>query len=531
MKSSICAGIGLPQKIAQFPQSTNVCRPSEDLLRHGPPRSEPAVLDKLPSGASRPLFFFLFFVSIIGLLASSGCANIVPPLGGPRDTIPPKLLYVNPHDSIKHFNTNKIVFYFDEYIDPKDVRTELIVSPVAKTDPIVDAKLRTLTVRLKDTLQPNTTYSLNFGNAIRDVNEGNILKNFTYVFSTGSYLDSMQLSGNVIVANTGRTDSTLIVMLHKKLNDSAVVKEKPRYIARVDSTGRFRFRFLEPGTYALYALKDEGGTHRYLSSSQLFAFSDTPVVIGPNTPSTILYAYTEPDTTRHTSKSSSSGSKGSTAARNQEKEKEKKEDKRLQFQLNLSNGEFDVLDTLKLSFTHPLKTFDSTKIRFTDDSYKDIDARGYHWKRDTTNKLFVMTYVWPTDTKYHLIFAKDFAEDSAGKKLLKTDTISFHTKKDIDYGEVKVRILNLDLSKKPVLQFVVQDAVKFSYAFKTGREFRQLLFPPGEYELRVLYDTNGNGVWDPGQFFGKHRQPERVIPIKKKLTVKANWDNDVDITL
>ena len=476
-----------------------------------------------------PLFFLFLFGSIIGLLASSGCANIVPPLCGPRDTIPPRLLYVNPHDSAKHFNTNKIVFYFDEYIDPKDVRTELIVSPVAKTDPIVDARLRTLTVRLKDTLQPNTTYSLNFGNAIRDVNEGNILKNFTYVFSTGNYLDSMQLSGNVLIAATGKTDSTLIVMLHRKLDDSAVVKDKPRYIARLDSMGRFRFRFIEPGTYALYALKDEGGTRKYLSPSQLFAFSDTPVVIGPNTPSTTLYAYTEPDTTRHTSKSSSSGNRsGNTATR---PEKEKKEDKRLQFQLNLSNGEFDVLDTLKLSFPHRLKVFDSTKIRFTDDGYKDIDTRSYRWKRDTTGRLFVMTYVWPTDVKYHLIFAKDFAEDSSGRKLLKTDTISFHTKKDIDYGEVKVRILNLDLSKKPVLQFVVQDAVKFSHAFTTSREFRQLLFAPGEYELRVLYDTNGNGVWDPGQFFGKHRQPERVIPIKKKLTVKANWDNDIDVTL
>lgn len=480
---------------------------------------------KLSKGSS---FLLLLFVSIIGLVAGSGCANIVPPLGGPRDTIPPKLLYVTPRDSSKHFNTNKIVFYFDEFIDPKDVRTELIVSPLSKTEPIVDARLRTLTVRIKDTLQPNTTYSLNFGNAIRDVDEGNILKNFTYVFSTGNYLDSMQLSGNVIIANTGKTDSTLIVMLHKKLDDSAVVKEKPRYIARLDTLGRFHFRYLEPGTYALYALKDEGGTRRYLTPSQLFAFSDTPVVIGPNTPSTTLFAYVEPDTTKHVSKSSS-GSKNATAPK---PEKEKKEDKRLQFQLNLSNGDFDVLDTLKLSFQHPLKEFDSTRIRFTDDNYKDIDTRNYHWKRDSTAKLFIMNYNWPTDTKYHLILAKDFGEDSAGRKLLKTDTVSFHTKKDIDYGEVKVRILNLDLSKKPVLQFVVQDAVKYSFPFRSGKEFRQTLFPPGEYELRVLYDTNGNGVWDPGQFFGNHRrQPERVVPIKKKLTVKANWDNDVDVTL
>ena len=157
-------------------------------------------------------------------MLGTGCANIVPPLGGPRDSIPPKLVFVTPRDSSKNFTANKIVFNFNEYIDPKDVRTELIVSPVPKLEPIVDAKLRTLTIRIKDTLQPNTTYSFNFGNAIRDVNEGNILRGFTYVFSTGRYIDSMTFTGNVLVANTGKADSTLIVMLHKNLDDSAVVK-------------------------------------------------------------------------------------------------------------------------------------------------------------------------------------------------------------------------------------------------------------------------------------------------------------------
>ena len=480
-----------------------------------------------------PSFFLLFFITIIGLLGGPGCANIVPPLGGPRDSLPPRLVYVTPRDSSRNITPNKIVFNFDEYIDPKDVRTELIVSPVPKIEPIVDAKLRTLTVRIKDTLQPNTTYSFNFGNAIRDVNEGNILKGFTYVFSTGRYLDSMTFSGNVLVANTGKVDSTLIVMLHRNLDDSAVVKEKPRYVARVDTLGRFRFRYIEPGKYALYAMKDDAGTRRYLSAASLFAFSDTPVVIEANTPPSTLYAFVEPDTSKKTTTKSGSGNKGggNTSNKEKEKEKDKEKDKRLQLQTNISGGEFDILDTFKIQFATPLKLFDSTKIRFTDDSYHDIDPKSYQFKRDTTAKLFHLFYTWPPGTGYHLIFAKDFAEDTLGRKLLKIDTLSFHTKKDIDYGEVRVRVLNLDLSKKPVLQFVVQDAVKFSYTFKGGKEFRQTLFAPGEYELRILYDTNGNGIWDSGQFFGKHRQPERVVPIKKKLNVKANWDNDVDITL
>src|SRR5262249_54532420 len=118
-----------------------------------------------------------------------------------------------------------------------------------------------------------------------------------------------------------------------------------------------------------------------------------------------------------------------------------------------------------------------------------------------------------------------------GRKLLKPDTITFHTKKETEYGEVRIRISHLDLSKHPVLQFVQGGAVKHAYPFGRAREFRTQLFPPGDYELRILYDDNQNGVWDPGQFFGKHRQPEIIRSILPKFTVKANWDNDKDIAL
>ena len=121
--------------------------------------------------------------------------------------------------------------------------------------------------------------------------------------------------------------------------------------------------------------------------------------------------------------------------------------------------------------------------------------------------------------------------DSAGRKLLKIDTIAFHTKKETDYGEVRLRFPNLDLTRNPVLQFVQGGTVKFSYSFYRNKIFRVQLFPPGEYDLRILYDKNRNGVWDPGQFFKKHLQPEIVRPIPKKFSVKANWDNEKDITL
>ena len=473
-------------------------------------------------------FFFLLSTTIFYVAGIFGCANIVPPSGGPRDTIPPHLVSASPKDSMTRFTGNKIVLTFDEYIDPKDIRTELLVSPVPKIDPIVDGKLRTLTVRLKDTLQDNTTYSLQFNKGVKDVNEGNIQRNFTYVFSTGDHIDRGDLTGTVLVAATGKADSTLVAMLHLRFDDSAVVNNRPRYISRVDNFGHFHFQYVQPGSYALYAMKDEGGSHKYLSKGQLFAFADSPIIVTRNSTAVTLYAFTEalgpvPKTPAKTTPAPPA----KPIPKASQKEKEK--NKRLEFTTNTASGVFDVLDTFRLTFPDALKSFDSSRIRFTTGDFIDIDPKTYRWARDTTNKKFTLFYAWPTDSKFHLIMAKEFAQDSAGRRLLKIDTVSFRTKKDIEYGEVRIRIFNLNLSRRPVLQFVQSDVVKYSYPFGNRREIRKTLFAPGDYDLRVLYDENGNGVWDTGEFFKKHRQPEKVAPINKKFTVKANWDNDLDI--
>ncbi|WP_315818550.1 Ig-like domain-containing domain [Paraflavitalea speifideaquila] len=203
----------------------------------------------------------LFIIVVIAQFQvfTVGCANIIPPNGGPKDSLPPLLLRVNPADSTRHFTGKKIVFEFDEFIaPPENLQENLLVSPVPKLTPLVSSKLRTLTVTIKDTLEDNTTYAINFGNAIKDINEGNILKGFTYVFTTGASIDSLTVSGKVIVAETGKTDSTLIAVLHRNTDDSAVIKERPRYVAKVDRDGNFTFHHLPVGSYALYAFKDEG---------------------------------------------------------------------------------------------------------------------------------------------------------------------------------------------------------------------------------------------------------------------------------
>ncbi|MEO7766062.1 MAG: Ig-like domain-containing domain, partial [Ferruginibacter sp.] len=217
----------------------------------------------------------IYFISITG----TGCAQIGSPTGGPRDSLPPVLISANPKLFTTNFSANKITLSFNEYVDVQDIQDNVLVSPFPKVNPTVEFKLRTVTVKLKDTLRPNTTYAINFGNAIRDNNEGNPFRNFTYVFSTGKTIDSLQAGGKVIIAETGKEDSTIIALLYRNVDDSAVQKRKPDYVAKLDSTGNFMFRNLSEGKYKIYALKDGDGGKTYNSKIELFAFADSEIVV------------------------------------------------------------------------------------------------------------------------------------------------------------------------------------------------------------------------------------------------------------
>jgi hypothetical protein len=456
-------------------------------------------------------------ILIVDYLLSSGCANIIPPTGGPRDTLPPVLLQVTPKDSSLHFKDKRISFYFNEYVDLQNIQENLIVSPTLKNNPIVEFKLHTVTVRIKDTLDENTTYSLNFGNAIRDINEGNELKNYTYLFSTGSTLDNKKFAGHVLLAQTGKIDSTLIVLLHRKSDDSAVLKERPRYYAKLNNKGDFTFRNLPAGTFYLYALKDEGGNRRYLSNTQLFAFAEKPVVVNDKTEPDTLYAYVE---TVDVPKASVAP-----VVTLKPKNVPGTTDRRLILQNNLDNNQQNLLGYFSLQFIAPLKSFDTTKIIFAD--YKFTPLKYTSFSPDSLFKKFTLKYNWQPDSTYHLILDKNFAEDSSGRKLLKIDTITFKAKKLTEYTKVRLRFTKLDLSRNPVLQFVQSDKVVDSTVMTT-REFNRAMFKPGDYELRILYDRNKNGKWDPGSFFGKHLQPEKVFLLPKVLKVKGGLDiNDI----
>jgi hypothetical protein len=469
------------------------------------------------------LFFFIFCTAAV-IITSTGCANIIPPAGGPRDSLPPVLVKVTPPDSSRQFTEKRILFTFNEYVELQNAFENLVVSPLSKNFPSIDYRLNTVTVKLRDTLEPNTTYHLDFGNAVKDFNEGNVLKGFSYTFSTGNYIDSLELKGNVILAENGRIDTTLIVMLHTNPVDSAVVKDRPRYISKLDSKGSFVFHNLPPRTFYLYALKDEGGTMRYFNDRQLFAFADHPIALNGKTEPVTLYAYSSNKNIFQAVRPVSGGKGKQSAA-----------DKRLKYQTSLIANQIggpltqDLLSPFTMTFDQPLRSFDSTKIRlYTDSTFKVAGA--YSFRLDTNRTIITLTHSWIENSTYHIIMDKEFAEDSSGRKLLKSDTLTFRTKKQGDYGSLKLRLKNIDMSKNPVLLIMQGENIYESFIL-TETSISQDMFLPGEYELRILYDSNKNGHWDPGDFFGKHKQPEIVVPLERKITVKAAFQNEFDVSL
>ena len=455
----------------------------------------------------------LFILVLLGFIAV-GCGQQVPPTGGPKDSIPPKLLMALPDYKTTQFKSDKIILTFDEYVSLDNPFEKVTFSPVPKYNPVVESKLKTVTIKIKDTLEENTTYRIDFGESVRDINENNILRNLNYTFSTGSYIDSAYLTGNVIIAESGKIDSSIIVVLHRNLDDSAVAKEKPRYYSKLKGDGSYIFSNLKPGRYNLFAIKDNDGGKKYDQVSELIAFLDKPLEIGRDTIAK-LFAFEE-------FLEVVTPKKPTVASSNK-----KDEDKRLRLINNLDANKQDILGDFLLTSIHPLKTFDSGKIRLYDKTFKINQSLKI--SRDSTNKKIMLSHKWVEGAEYNLVIEKDVATDTMDNKYIKTDTIAFSAKRTSDYGTVKIKIDNLDTSSNPVLMLKKDNNTYFKQRL-VQKNYSIPLILPGDFEISILFDSNKNGKWDTGNYW-KKIQPERVVARKETFNVRPNWENELSIDL
>ena len=468
-------------------------------------------------GSASSLCLLLLILPLFGAwLMMGACANVIPPAGGPRDSLPPVLVIASPKDSALNIQPKNITLTFNEFVTVSDIFKYLIVNPEMINQPQVDYKLRNVTIKIKDSLRSNTTYSFQFGEAIRDVNESNIARNFTYTFSTGAHLDTLSYRGKVIQAENGKIDSTLWVILHKNLSDTAVFKLKPPYSTKLNGKGEFNFNFLPNDSFQVFVV-NSAFNKKYDDSTQLFAFLPGKIIPGKGKPDT-LYAYRalEPKPT------SSSGAQPAVKA------VINKDDKRLRYSTSLDNGKQDLLKPFQIKLQRSIQQIDTSAIVLCDTFFRPIS--GSSFLIDSSQKTITLQYPFKEKQTFLLLLKKDAISDSLGGTLVRADTIKIGMKKQEDYGSIRIKFINLNLSKRPVLQIFEGD--KFIDAFPiTTPEWKKNLFYPGNYELRLLYDTNGNGKWDTGQYPGNKKLPEIVWLIPKELSVRAGWDNEMDIQL
>ena len=466
--------------------------------------------------------YFPFIISIPIILISiflSSCGQQIAPSGGPKDSLPPKFIGSIPPSGTVNFKGNRLVLSFDEFITLDNPFEKLIYSPIPKKNPEATGRLKNVTIELKDSLQKNTTYFIDFGNSIKDINENNVLQKFSFVFSTGSYIDSGFLFGKILIAETGKPDSTLIAVLQTDLDDSAVAKTTPRYYTKLKGDGSFSFKYIKPGRYNLFALKDADGSKKYDQLNEMIGFIERPVIIGEDTSFTI-YAFGD-----------SLDSKPKTVVKTEKADTKKSEEetsiKSLKFSNNLQIDKQDLLSELKLISTKPIKNYDTGKIRLVNEKFEQL--KDYTLEIDSTNKIFTFNVPWKENMIHKLIIEKDFAIDTAGLNYNKTDTLSFTTKKESEYGSLSLNTINFDSSLHPMI-FIKSSADLILKKYLQAKKDKIKLLPPGEYFIEILFDTNMNGKWTTGDYW-KKIQPERVVPRKEKIAIKPNFENEITIDI
>ena len=463
----------------------------------------------------------IFFIKTIFLLFLStlfySCANISAPTGGAKDVTAPKLRNRTIKDSLLNYTGGKIQFEFDEFIQLKDIQNQLVVTPLLKTKPTVTCHKKTATIYLPDSLlEKNTTYQISLGTAIQDLHEGNPANNIGFTFSTGSYFDSLSLKGNVINAFTGKADTAAWVLLYPSAKaDSAIIKEQPMYVQKATS-GEFQFNNLPNRDFKLFALHDVNNNFKYDAVGEKIGFSNAVINPADSSLKIKLYTFLEKTNADTSTKNKTRGMNEKPAVANS-----------LTYMvtvdtLNKTKRTFGITDTLKITLSSSVKKFDQTKIRLYQG---DILDESIFVALDSTKKIIRIKADWTQDATYKLALQKGFAFDSLNKA--PAGEFLFKTKRLSDYGILTIKH-NFD--KNNIVDVLLNDKViQRKNMLDTVSAFT--LLNPGNYQISILHDENGNGIWDTGSLFPTKIQPEIAAFFPNEITIKANWENKIDLRL
>jgi hypothetical protein len=228
----------------------------------------------------RSIFRQILFI-IAAYTLAAGCAKVSSPAGGPRDKTPPVVVKTTPAPGSKFYTGKKIEITFNEYVVLDKINEKFMVSPPMKIKPEVSVRGKSVVVEYEDELRDSTTYTFNFSDAVKDINEGNIYENLQFVFSTGPVVDSLSVTGNVLNALVLDAPENALILLYRDLSAAAVKKAIPDYISRTGKNGYFRINNVMEGRYRLYALGDNDNSKNFNLTDEEFAFLNEPIKVTP----------------------------------------------------------------------------------------------------------------------------------------------------------------------------------------------------------------------------------------------------------
>lgn len=517
-----------------------------------------------------------FIVAEIILLFS--CAQRSALTGGEKDVLTPEILEVFPQNGSTNFSANEISIRFNEFVKIKNIQNQLIVSPIMEEQPKFKLKGKKLIIQLTASLEENTTYSINFGDAIVDITEDNPHPNFKYVFSTGNELDSLSYSGILLDAFELSPQENKFVMLYNQLEDSVPLKIKPNYLTKTKSDGSFSVTNLKKGTYKVFALDDINGNYLYDLPNEKIAFLNQPIVLDSNISEQVLYAFTKTDTIQYIKKI------------------ENKQYGKLQIELNLPNENISIFDKNdepiafsfyehNASFTKhtfwlteeiakdeklfitkqngvaidsslvdllTIKDFKDTVLNIKDNVASSFDlnqeillqpenpvndikiekikllennkAVDVLIKKDSISSNIKLKYAFKEKTNYTLKIDSG-AFVSINKLTNNSIEKSFKTKKEENYGTLKFTV-SPNFSGNYIFQLWKKDELIAEFYDKQIQVFVVPYLKPGEYQVKLIVDENKNKEWDNGDYH-KNLQPERLIIYNEMINIQENWDNDI----
>ncbi len=515
----------------------------------------------------------------------NSCAHVVAPGGGKIDSEAPKFIAAEPANFSKNFQAKSIKITFDEFIRFNDLQSKLVISPIPEEEPEIEVKGKSIRILLNGKLLPNTTYSINFGNAIQDIHENNELENFKYVFSTGEFLDSLSLSGIVLSAKDLKAEKGVLVMLYKENEDSIPLKEKPFYFSKSNEEGLFSLGNLAAGKYKVFGLKDLNSNFLFDLPNESIAFLDTLLQIDTNKLNIKLHLFVEPykkqlllrSTSDHFGKvtfiySKSAkilsiqtadtvplptfdfiesiaskdtftywfGNPSSDSLRWYVQEESRLDTVLFVMKKTASKGTkkqapFKLVGGLNVNsalpgrlpefgFNYPIQSIDTSMIRFTSDSIPvAFDSPIF---LDSVHRKVGLGPKLKEEKNYTMIAFPGAFKDIFG---MTNDTLrsEFGIKKEKEFGSLLFSI-NPEQKGNYILQLLDEKGIVLKEDKIEGNKkliYKQLL--PAKYSIKLIFDANMNGLWDTGNYL-ENRQAEKVLFFPKSLVVRADWENEME---